>query len=151
MVAHSYGGVVVTNGVEGFSLAHRQASGKKGGVILLIYMSAFVVPKGMCLMDMFGGNIPPWIKVEVRDRHSHEIEVFFAMTFDGIWLIHMCSGRNRHSRARPSVSHRIQRLLGRRYSEVWIRDNTHKRILLRFSYDKCALDGDALYVHILQS
>jgi pimeloyl-ACP methyl ester carboxylesterase len=65
LLCHSYGGLVGSNAVEGFDYASRKAAGKKGGVILTVYMSAFMVPKGKSLLDMLGGQPLPWMKVEV--------------------------------------------------------------------------------------
>ncbi|KAK0109800.1 hypothetical protein ONS95_002473 [Cadophora gregata] len=61
MVVHSYGGVVGTNAVEGLGYAERAAAGLSGGVIMLIYMTAFAVPKGTSLLDGLGGSYLPWM------------------------------------------------------------------------------------------
>ncbi|KKA18248.1 hypothetical protein T310_7809 [Rasamsonia emersonii CBS 393.64] len=53
VVAHSYGGMA------------RSDSGQKGGVIMLVYMTAFVAPKGSTLLDMLGGEWLPWMKFDV--------------------------------------------------------------------------------------
>jgi hypothetical protein len=65
LVLHSYGGVVGSGAVEGLSKAEREKNGKEGGVIIIVYMSAFVVPQGKSLKDMLGGQFLPWMKVEV--------------------------------------------------------------------------------------
>lgn len=41
MVCHSYGGVPASTAVEGYGYANRSAAGLDGGVIMLVYMTAF--------------------------------------------------------------------------------------------------------------
>lgn len=68
VVAHSYGGMVCSGAVQGLEYSTRQArsdSGQKGGVIMLVYMTAFVAPKGSTLLDMLGGEWLPWMKFDV--------------------------------------------------------------------------------------
>lgn len=65
LLCHSYGGMVGSNAVQGLDYASRKAEGKKGGVILTVYLSAFMVPKGKSLLDMLGGQPLPWMSVEV--------------------------------------------------------------------------------------
>lgn len=65
MLCHSYGGVVGSCAVEGLDFASRKKEGKTGGVILIAYMSAFMIPRGKSLLDMIGGAPLPWMRVEV--------------------------------------------------------------------------------------
>lgn len=65
VVAHSYGGVVASCAVEGLDVPALRRAGKIGGVIMLAYLSAFVLPKGASLMDGLHGQWLPWQKVEV--------------------------------------------------------------------------------------
>jgi pimeloyl-ACP methyl ester carboxylesterase len=62
LICHSYGGAVAANAVEGLGRRQRAEQGKNGGVIMFVYMSAFVVPKGMCLMDQLGNQWLPWME-----------------------------------------------------------------------------------------
>ncbi|KAF5857339.1 hypothetical protein ETB97_005954 [Aspergillus alliaceus] len=64
ILAHSYGGLVSSSAVEGFQKSERQCQGKTGGVAMIIYMVAFVVPKGQSVVAASGGNLMPWIKTE---------------------------------------------------------------------------------------
>ncbi|OOF92058.1 hypothetical protein ASPCADRAFT_509554 [Aspergillus carbonarius ITEM 5010] len=64
VVLHSYGGVVGSGAVEGLGKEQRAQQGKQGGVVLVVYMSAFVLPKGMSLLDMLGGRFLPFMKAE---------------------------------------------------------------------------------------
>ncbi|KAH9210140.1 hypothetical protein DL95DRAFT_393731 [Leptodontidium sp. 2 PMI_412] len=47
VVIHSYSGVVALCAVEDLGFAQRKATGKEGGVINFVYLSAFALPKGM--------------------------------------------------------------------------------------------------------
>ncbi|GKZ24458.1 hypothetical protein AbraIFM66951_010681 [Aspergillus brasiliensis] len=64
LVLHSYGGVVGSGAVEGLGKAERAQQGKAGGVIMVVYMSAFAIPKGKSLLDMLGGRFLPFMKAE---------------------------------------------------------------------------------------
>ena len=61
LVMHSYGGM--PGGAAVKSLTKREG---KASVLGLIWMAAFMVPEGMTMLDAFGGQLPPWIKVDVR-------------------------------------------------------------------------------------
>lgn len=65
VVVHSYGGLVGAGAVEGLGYAQRSAVGLEGGVIMLVYMTAFVAPKGKSLKDLLGGTWLPWMKFNV--------------------------------------------------------------------------------------
>lgn len=66
LVTHSYGGMVGSCAVEDLGFAQRKMAGKQGGVINLVYMSAFALPKGVSLLDAGGGNPLPWMNFKVR-------------------------------------------------------------------------------------
>lgn len=70
LVLHSYGGVVGSGAVEGLGSAERAQQGKPGGVIMVVYMSAFAIPKGKSLLDMLGGRFLPFMKAEVSSTSS---------------------------------------------------------------------------------
>lgn len=65
VVVHSYGGLVGAEAVKGLGLKQRVQEGKTGGVIQLVYLSAFVMPKGVSILAAFGGQYLPWMRVEV--------------------------------------------------------------------------------------
>jgi hypothetical protein len=65
VVGHSYGGMVGAGAVKGLGFAERQKAGKNGGVIMLVYMAAFVAKSGTSLLDMLGGKWLPWMKLDV--------------------------------------------------------------------------------------
>ncbi|KAI6365775.1 hypothetical protein MCOR25_005264 [Pyricularia grisea] len=62
--SHSYGGVVASNAVEGYDTKTRSAAGKTGGVISVVFASAFMLPKGQSLLGLLGGEPLPWMIVE---------------------------------------------------------------------------------------
>ncbi|PVH77842.1 alpha/beta-hydrolase [Cadophora sp. DSE1049] len=64
LLCHSYGGVVGSCAVEGFSTVETEKEGKSGGVKLVVYMSAFMIPKGKSLLDMLGGQPLPWMNAQ---------------------------------------------------------------------------------------
>ncbi|RDW81266.1 alpha/beta hydrolase [Aspergillus mulundensis] len=59
VVAHSYGGMVASSAVEGL------AKEFGGRVIKVIYLAAFALDKGQSLLGLLGGNLLPWMKLEV--------------------------------------------------------------------------------------
>lgn len=70
LLTHSAGGISGSAALKGLDVKTRKAAGVSGGVARIIYMAAFVVPKGVSLMDMLGGQPLPWMKVEVRKSVS---------------------------------------------------------------------------------
>ena len=70
VVAHSYGGLVGSGAVKDLGYIQRKAAGKRGGVIMLIYMAAFVAAMGSAVLDLLGGSPPPWMDfADVRVYH----------------------------------------------------------------------------------
>ncbi|KAG4424199.1 hypothetical protein IFR04_002603 [Cadophora malorum] len=66
---HSYGGAVGTQAItEDLNSIVRAKKGLKGGVIHLLYMTAFVLKLGDTLAQTFGGSLPPFIPTEEMDR-----------------------------------------------------------------------------------
>lgn len=65
LVGHSYGGLVICEASKGLGYKQRKAEGKEGGIVLLVFLSAFVVPKGLSLIKMLGGNPLPWMDFQV--------------------------------------------------------------------------------------
>jgi pimeloyl-ACP methyl ester carboxylesterase len=61
VLCHSYGGIPAGGAARGLSKSVRMKQGDKGGVVGLIYLSAFVVPEGMSLVDYLGGRHPPYV------------------------------------------------------------------------------------------
>ena len=71
VVCHSYGGIPGGGAARGLSKEVRAAEGRKGGVIGIIYMCAFVVPEGSSLLVMMGGQHAPYVLQEKVGPGSH--------------------------------------------------------------------------------
>lgn len=65
LVVHSYGGLVGANAVEGLGYKQRAKQGKTGGVIMFVYLAAFVTPLGKSIIEMLGGQPLPWMNFQV--------------------------------------------------------------------------------------
>ena len=57
---HSYAGFPGSTAIAGYSKDERLAAGKPGGILGLIYQSAFIPKPGDTLLQMIGGNYAPW-------------------------------------------------------------------------------------------
>ena len=57
---HSYAGFPGSTAIAGYSKAERLAGGKLGGILGLIYQSAFIPKPGDTLLKMIGGIHAPW-------------------------------------------------------------------------------------------
>ena len=66
VVNHSYGGMVGSGAVEGLGFKQRAEAGLPGGVIMVVWMAAFVTPKGQTVLDQLGGDWLPWMIIKVR-------------------------------------------------------------------------------------
>lgn len=75
VAAHSYGGFVASGAVKDLGYAQRRDAGLAGGVIMLVYMTAFSATKGSNVLDLLGGKPLPWMKfADVRCFLSRERE-----------------------------------------------------------------------------
>lgn len=70
VVGHSYGGLVIAEAVKGLGYKQRKAEGKAGGVTLVVYLAAFVTPKGASILKMLGGQPLPWMNFQVRETEN---------------------------------------------------------------------------------
>ncbi|KAM0205294.1 hypothetical protein ACHAPQ_009607 [Fusarium lateritium] len=64
VMMHSYGGMYGSQAVQGLSKREREQSGKQGGVISLIYVSAVTPLAGKTTLDMMGTDaqhLPSWV------------------------------------------------------------------------------------------
>lgn len=68
LLTHSAGGVSGSGAVKGLDVKARKEAGLAGGVVRVIFMAAFMVPKGSSLLEMLGGKPAPWMIVEVSSR-----------------------------------------------------------------------------------
>jgi pimeloyl-ACP methyl ester carboxylesterase len=66
VIMHSYGGIVGTQAVtEVLSKAWREKKGKKGGVVKLLYLCAFIMCMGQAA-TVDKGVVPPGVSLNVR-------------------------------------------------------------------------------------
>ncbi|KAL9124139.1 MAG: hypothetical protein Q9217_006506 [Psora testacea] len=63
---HSYAGLPGSGAIAGLSKAERMAKHKRGGVMGLIYLSAFIPRSGDTILQMSGGKYPSWQNTDVR-------------------------------------------------------------------------------------
>jgi len=62
LVMHSYGGCPGADAAKGLSKVERKAAGKKGGIIGLVFMCAFVAAEGDSLLSKLPGQkYDPWV------------------------------------------------------------------------------------------
>lgn len=54
IVTHSYGGIPGTEAAKGLAKADREAEGKRGGVVRLVYLTSIVPPVGGSLISTLG-------------------------------------------------------------------------------------------------
>lgn len=54
LVMHSYGGIPGTESAKGLSWEIRRAEGQPGGIVALVYVSAYLIKEGMSVMSVAG-------------------------------------------------------------------------------------------------
>ncbi|ORY58149.1 Alpha/Beta hydrolase protein [Pseudomassariella vexata] len=72
LLCHSAGGLIGSNAVAGAD-----------NVAGIIFMSAFMIPKGKAILDMLGGNPLPWMKIE-GDRVTGVAEMLPQVAFNDL-------------------------------------------------------------------
>ncbi|KKY31883.1 hypothetical protein UCDDA912_g08172 [Diaporthe ampelina] len=82
LVGHSYGGLVICEASKGLGYKQRKAEGKEGGIVLLVFLAAFVVPKGLSLIKMLGGNPLPWMDFQGERVYARTPEEIFYHDVD---------------------------------------------------------------------
>lgn len=66
VLMHSYGGSPGSAAAKGLSKTERAAAGQKGGVIGLVYISAFLAGEGDSLVSKNpDGKLHPWVIIDV--------------------------------------------------------------------------------------
>ncbi|KAI1393990.1 alpha/beta-hydrolase [Hypoxylon trugodes] len=76
MLMHSYGGSVGTNAVGGLAVKDRQAKNLPGGVVHLLYLSAYLLAKGQSV----------W-KVVEKSGIMEEVRPHITFEEDGTWFL----------------------------------------------------------------
>ena len=73
----SWAAIPVTSALDGLSRAEREKDGKKGAVVKLVFISSFVLPENMSLLDAIGGAIPRFWQIrEVIKRCCYRENAF---------------------------------------------------------------------------
>ncbi|ROW08188.1 hypothetical protein VPNG_06890 [Cytospora leucostoma] len=83
VVAHSAGGVSGGGAVNGLDVKTRKAAGQSGGVTKVIYLAAFLIPKGTSLLGLLGGKPLPWMVMQ-EDRVTVNQELFPEVGFSDL-------------------------------------------------------------------
>lgn len=65
IVMHSYSGIPGTECVKGFARRDLATQGKNGGVVSLIYLSAFIVPAGASIQPFLPGGLDSFMTMDV--------------------------------------------------------------------------------------
>lgn len=76
LVLHSFGGVPGCAAAGPFVRSVRKDQGKKGGIVAVLFLAAFAIPKGMSCLQAFGGRHAPFVMEEVRVLNTAEIPIF---------------------------------------------------------------------------
>ncbi|KAI0165826.1 Alpha/beta hydrolase fold-1 [Xylariaceae sp. FL1272] len=84
LVVHSYGACPSATASEGFSYRRRAAEGKRGGIVMFVYLTGFVIPRAKSLMEALGGQLAwfmnldeetNWVTVDSPDKvFYHDVE-----------------------------------------------------------------------------
>ena len=64
LVMHSYGSLPGGAAAIGLGVKERKRQGKKGGVLGLIPITAFVIPENTSMEDGLGGQFPDWLLMD---------------------------------------------------------------------------------------
>lgn len=75
LIMHSYSGGPGAVAAKGLSLAERRAAGKPGGIIGLIFISAFIAEEGQTLLSSGGGKFAPWV-IEYVSNSLHTLHSY---------------------------------------------------------------------------
>ncbi|KAJ5891578.1 uncharacterized protein N7473_007806 [Penicillium subrubescens] len=67
IVSHSWSGLPVASALDGLERSDLENAGKKGGVIKLVYLAAFIPQVGESLISAFGGTPPPWYVLDEQN------------------------------------------------------------------------------------
>lgn len=65
VVTHSYGGLVGSEAAKGVIKADREAAGKPGGLVKLVFLTSVVPPPGVSLGGQMGDTVPTTLELEV--------------------------------------------------------------------------------------
>ena len=80
LLTHSYSGGPGAMAAKGLSVTERRALGRRGGIIGLIYICAFIAEEGQSLLSASGGQFAPWVIQYVSDALNCFHRRFFSLT-----------------------------------------------------------------------
>ncbi|KAJ5095971.1 alpha/beta-hydrolase [Penicillium alfredii] len=86
VVSHSWSGLPVNSALDGLSKSEREQAGKPGGVVKLVFISAFLPDLGESLIGAFGGTPPDWYNRDLENETvtaSDPHQLFFHDVPDG--------------------------------------------------------------------
>ncbi|KAL3465554.1 hypothetical protein BJX64DRAFT_56032 [Aspergillus heterothallicus] len=69
LVLHSYAGMPGAAAAKGLSKRERAKQGKRGGVVGMVFIAAFIVPEGVSCAGLQGGELPEWILLDKPQPH----------------------------------------------------------------------------------
>jgi pimeloyl-ACP methyl ester carboxylesterase len=81
LIMHSYGGIPGTESAHSVRKKEWEVSGKKGGVVALLYVTAFLVGAGKSLESTMGESAegPDYVKVEVRGGFTSILHIILSL------------------------------------------------------------------------
>ncbi|KAK5054496.1 hypothetical protein LTR84_001387 [Exophiala bonariae] len=83
-VTHSYGGVVGSEAARDVLKTQRQAAGKTGGIVRIVYVTSVVPPVGTSLRGLMGDLLPSYLEVEGDFMRHVDFEATARRTFSQI-------------------------------------------------------------------
>ena len=98
LVVHSYGGVPGCQTVRGLEKSTLMKEGQKGGVVQVLFIAAFVLEQGQCVVEVLGGGLPPWARAEVSSNDTSQCSCLVDLRARVMSFIqpipHLCSTIN---------------------------------------------------------
>ena len=92
VVMHSYGGMPGSEALEGLGKEEREAKGKTGGVVRLVYIMSYAVPEGWQFTER--GNLDPfpeWQDIDAKVSGSSVFMPFSLPFYRMVLLPSLCS------------------------------------------------------------
>ncbi|RKF75008.1 putative alpha beta-hydrolase [Golovinomyces cichoracearum] len=83
LLCHSCGGLVGSNASQGLDAKSRSKDGKVGGIIQILFMSAFVVPNGCNFFDLLDGKPAIWMDIQ-GDKIETKREMMAKIGFNDL-------------------------------------------------------------------
>ncbi|KAL2857182.1 alpha/beta-hydrolase [Aspergillus pseudoustus] len=100
LVLHSYAGMPGAAAATGLSKSERVRQDKRGGVVGMVFIAAFIVSEGISCSGLQGGDLPGWILLDKPQPHlnvPHDPKTNFAGDIDARLLVELNSYIKPHS------------------------------------------------------